>query len=71
MVGVPKKKHLKPYDKFLKNFQYRNALDAALAVSAMQLYGRRLCITVVDQSPSPSFPIPYTRHKSIEVRESP
>ena len=33
VVGVPKKKHLKLYDKFLKSFQYRNALDAALSVS--------------------------------------
>lgn len=32
VVGVPKKKHLKPYDKYLKKFQYRNALDAALKV---------------------------------------
>ena len=32
VVGVPKKKRLQPYDKFLKNFQYRNALDAALNV---------------------------------------
>ena len=32
MVGVPKKKRLQPYDRFLKNFQYRNALDAALKV---------------------------------------
>lgn len=32
VVGVPKKKHLQPYDRYLKNFQYRNALDAALKV---------------------------------------
>ena len=72
MVGVPKKKHLKPYDKFLKNFQYRNALDAALSVSAMQLYGRRLCITVVSLSLSlthsppplhPSITYPCTSQK--------
>ena len=38
MVGVPKKKHLKPYDRFLKNFQYRNALDAALSVCSQELF---------------------------------
>ena len=46
VVGVPKKKHLQPYDKFLKNFQYRNALDAALKVVFLTLFRMRLCVIV-------------------------
>ncbi len=34
MVAAPKRKKLQPYDKFLKKFQYKNALDAVLKVVA-------------------------------------
>ncbi len=32
VVAAPKRKKLQPYDKFLKKFQYKNALDAVLKV---------------------------------------
>lgn len=34
VVAAPKRKKLQPYDKFLKKFQYKNALDAVLKVVA-------------------------------------
>jgi hypothetical protein len=49
-VEVQRKKKLKPYDQFLKRFQYGNALDAALAVCsscsawiAVGFFARRHC----------------------------
>ncbi len=32
LVAAPKKQQLQPYDRFLKKFQYKNALDAVLKV---------------------------------------
>ena len=34
LVNMPKKKRLQPYEKFLKKFKYKSALDAALEVSS-------------------------------------
>ena len=39
VVEHTRKERLQPYDKFLKKFQYHNALDAALTVSVRFLLG--------------------------------
>jgi hypothetical protein len=57
-VEVQRKKKLKPYDQFLKRFQYGNALDAALAVcspcSALIPVGFFARMLVIARPPSPA-----------------